>query len=166
MNNANANRFILARAACLLVNAYRDCITEYRALLPLDLSISKDAPDTFAKLQAGAASGQLVVSPEHSETAIYGAAGNITFRVFHDYGHILYGKEFVTEQECELARIQWVDLKVHLPAEWHDICHVVYFADTCEQSKYEARTGQFPADQRAFVLEILNEYLTDTHMAA
>ncbi|AUV61712.1 hypothetical protein HOS76_gp18 [Pseudomonas phage Henninger] len=165
MNN-NASKFILARAACLLVNAYRECITEYRALLPLALSISKDAPDTFAKLQAGAASGQLVVSPEHSETAIYGGAGNITFRVFHDYGHLLYGKEFETSQECELARIQWVDLKVHLPVEWHDICHVVYFADTCKQSEYEASTGHFPKDQRAFVLEILNDYLSNVHMVA
>ncbi|WYW04449.1 hypothetical protein Mudajogi_00004 [Pseudomonas phage vB_PpuP-Mudajogi] len=163
--NTNANRFILARAACLLVNAYTQCIAEYRQLMPLALSISKDAPDTFAKLQAGAASGQLVVSPEHSETSIYGVAGNITFRVFHDYGHLVYGKEFETAQEVELARIQWHDLKVYIPTEWVGICHTVYFADTAEQSKYESETGKFPDDQRSFVLGFLNEFL-ETRNAA
>ncbi|CUR50714.1 hypothetical protein SHL_00024 [Pseudomonas phage shl2] len=155
----NANRFILARAACLLVDAYRKCITEYQTVMPLALGISKDAPDTFAKLKAEAAGGKLVVSPEFSETAIYGVAGNITFRVFHDYGHLIYDKEFETAQECELARIQWLDLKAHIPAEWVSVCHAVYFADTCEQSLFEASTGAFPSDQRAFVLDHLANHL-------
>ncbi|WYW04351.1 hypothetical protein Kurepalu2_00004 [Pseudomonas phage vB_PpuP-Kurepalu-2] len=157
MNALQQNRFILARAACLLVSAYIATIQEYREILPLNLRISKDAPDTFDKLKAGRDAGELVVSPEFSETAIYGGGGNISFRVFHDYGHLIYDKAFTTEQEVELARIQWADLKKHLPEGWHDICHTVYFADTVEQSLYEARTGQFPVDQKAFVL---------SHMAA
>lgn len=155
----NATRFILARAAALLVEAYKATIAEYQTVLPLALGISKDAPDTFEKLKECAAQGQLVVSPEFSESAIYGVSGNITFRVFHDYGHLLYSKDFVTHEEVELAQIQWRDLKAHLPADWHNICHAVYMADTVEQSLYEARTGQFPEDQKSFVLAHLDRQL-------
>ncbi len=157
--NTNANRFILARAACLLVEAYKKLITEYQLIMPLDLGVSKEAPDSFAKLKAEAAEGRLLVSPEFSETAIYGTSGNITFRVFHDYGHLIYGKEFTTADECELARIQWADIKPCIPPEWVSVCHAVYFADTCEQSLFEASTGSFPSDQRAFVLNHLANHL-------
>lgn len=154
----NQLKFILARSACLLVEAYTKCIAEYRTILPLDGRIGLDAPSTFEALKADAREGFLKVSTEHNSSSIYGASGNLTFRTFHDYGHLLYGRQFTTEDEVALARFQWQDLKVYLPAEWVDVCHCVYMADTVEQSLYEAETGEFPTDQKRFVLGFLADH--------
>lgn len=150
-------QFILARAACLLVEAYSKCITEYQTVFPkpLDLSFDVDAPNTHEALLAGFKEGKLRVSTEHNESSIYGYSGNITFRIFHDMGHLLYGAAFTTEQEVSLAQTQWKDLERYLPKEWVSVCYVVYRADTVEQSLYEAHYGTFPADQKAFVREHL-----------
>ena len=162
---ANQNVFILARAAALLVEAYKECITEYQSVLPLDLRIGHDAPDNYNALKAQASQGVLKVSTAFNTTSIYGGSGNLTFRIFHDYGHLLYDAEFTTEQEVSLANTQWLDLKRYLPAEWVNVCHVVYLADTVEQSKYEAATGQFPEDQKGFVLGFLQAHF-DKEFAA
>lgn len=155
---SNQSRFILAHAAQLLVLAYKECITEYQQVLPLKLSIGHDAPDSYAALKSQAAQGNLKVSTEHNATSIYGAAGNLTFRIFHDYGHLLYDAEFTTEQEVSLAQTQWRDLVRYIPQEWQGVCYVVYRADTVEQSEFEAKTGEFPADQKGFVMGFLKEY--------
>lgn len=152
------NRFILAQAAAHLVEAYKTCIAEYQTVLPLNLSIGHDAPDNFNALKSQAAMGFLKVSTAHNATSIYGAAGNLTFRVFHDYGHLLYDAEFTTEQEVSLALTQWRDLVRYIPQEWQGVCYVVYRADTVEQSEFEAKTGEFPADQKGFVMGFLKEY--------
>ncbi|UAV89409.1 hypothetical protein JOR_5 [Pseudomonas phage JOR] len=151
-------QFILARAACLLVTAYTQTITEYRQLLPLDGRIGTDAPSTFEGLKADARNGFLCVSTEHNQSSIYGGSGNLTFRTFHDYGHLLYNKAFTLVDEVELARIQWNDLKVYIPTEWLDVCKCVYFADTEQQSLYEAENGDFPTDQKRFVLGFLQDH--------
>lgn len=145
-------KFILARSAALLVDAYLKTLVEYRAIMPLDGRVGLDAPSTFEALKADAAQGFLKVSTEFNATSIYGAAGNLTFRTFHDYGHLLYNKAFTTQDELDLALVQWFDLKKHIPLGWHGVCHCVYFADTAQQSLYEAEHGEFPQDQHAFVL--------------
>lgn len=155
---SNQSRFILAHAAQLLVLAYKECIAEYQQVLPLKLSIGHDAPDSYAALKSQAAQGNLKVSTEHNATSIYGASGNLTFRIFHDYGHLLYDAEFTTDQEVLLAQTQWQDLKRYIPAEWLHVCHEVYALDTIEQSLLEQRTGSFPVDQKAFVLAGLERY--------
>lgn len=152
------NAFILAQAASHLVTAYKASIAEYQTVLPLNLSIGHDAPDNFNALKSQAACGFLKVSTEHNATSIYGAAGNLTFRVFHDYGHLLYDAEFTTEQEVSLALTQWRDLVRYIPQEWQGVCYVVYRADTVEQSAFEAKTGEFPEDQKGFVMGFLKEY--------
>lgn len=159
MNTTNQSRFILARAAALLVEAYKLQITEYQKLLPLKTGIHHDAPSSYEQLKADAMEGRLNVSPAFNTTSIYGAAGNIAFRVFHDYGHLLYGCRFTTPEEIMLAKGQWLDIKHHIPAEWQAVCKVVYLADTVEQSAFEAQTGHFPHDQKAFVLEALVMYM-------
>lgn len=153
------SKFLLAAIAAKLVEAYKMQIAEYQTVYPLALGVADDAPCTYEALKTEAALGQLRVSSEFSQTAIYGLSGNVTFRVMHDYGHLLYDAEFTLEQECSLARTQWLDLKRYIDPEWRDICHVVYLADTVEQSKHEAATGAFPEDQRAFVLGHLNVWL-------
>lgn len=153
------SKFLLSAVAAKLVAAYTQCIAEYRQVMPLATGISNDAPDTFEKLKAEAAKGRLVVTTEFSDTAIYGISGNVTFRVFHDYGHLLYNKEFTTADEMDLAATQWRDLVKYIEPEWQGICRVVYFADTYEQSFFESIHGKFPEDQRRFVLGHLNAWL-------
>lgn len=159
MNITNQSRFILARAAHLLVEAYKLQIAEYQTVMPLALSISHDAPDNYSRLKADAMEGKLVVSTLHNTSSIYGASGNLTFRIFHDYGHLLYDAQFETGQEILLAKTQWLDVKRYIPNEWLDVCKTVYMADTVLQSMFEAKTGNFPKDQRAFVLEALVDYM-------
>lgn len=159
ITQSNASRFILAQAASHLVTAYRLAIQEYRSILPLDLRVSDDAPESFEELKTNARAGFLAVTPAHSETAIYGASGNATFRIFHDYGHLLYGRHFTTEDEVKLAMFQWGDIKDYIAPEWLSICHCVYFADTLEQTRYESTHGHFPANQKEFVLGFLASFL-------
>jgi hypothetical protein len=153
------SKFLLAAIAATLVDAYKRQIAEYQTVMPLALGVADDAPKSYKALKAEAAQGLLRVSSEFSQTAIYGLSGNVTFRVMHDYGHLLYDAEFTLEQECSLARTQWLDLRRWIEPEWREICSVVYFADTVEQSKHEDATGSFPEDQRAFVLGHLNAWL-------
>lgn len=153
------SKFLLAAIAAKLVEAYKMQIAEYQTVMPLALGVSDEAPDNYEALKAEAKQGKLRVSSEFSDTAIYGLAGNVTFRVFHDYGHLLYDAEFTTEQEESLARTQWLDVQRYIDPAWRDLCKVVYLADTVEQSLFEARTGHFPVDQKAFVLGHLNAHL-------
>lgn len=161
---AHSNELILSQAASHLVDAYKACIAAYETVLPLELHIAPDAPESFEALQAEARNGCLRVTEAFSNTSIYGIAGNVTFRIFHDYGHILLGKKFTTQEEIELAQIQWGDLKQFLSKDWIKICEVVYFADTLEQSRFEAETGNFPANQKTFVMNFLNNYLEAWHV--
>lgn len=151
--------FTLNAAAAKLVEAYKKAITHYQTIMPLALSISADAPSDYSALQSDAASGKLAVTEAFSETAIYGKAGNVTFRIFHDYGHLIYKKEFTTSQEVELALMQWNDIAGHIEGEWRTVCYKVYIADTVEQSRHESIHGEFPKDQKAFVAKILKNGL-------
>jgi hypothetical protein len=155
----STDKLILSQAAAHLVDAYKLVIQEYESILPLDLRISVDAPSSYAGLKANARQGILSVTSAHSDTSIYGVAGNVTFRTFHDYGHLLYARQFIVDDEIFLAQTQWLDLKKYIPAEWVSVCHVVYFADTCEQSRFEAKTGAFPVDQKTFCLGFLVDFL-------
>ena len=155
------SKFLLAAIAEKLVAAYKAQIEEYQTLgaKPLELGISDNAPSTYEALCEEAKQGKLTVTTEFSNTAIYGIAGNVTFRVFHDFGHLIYNKEFTTNDEVELATMQWQDIKFRIEPEWQQICAVVYYADTVYQSRYEAEHGKFPDDQKAFVLAKLEAYL-------
>ncbi|QNJ57304.1 hypothetical protein Stalingrad_3 [Pseudomonas phage Stalingrad] len=148
------NQIILAIAARKLVEAYATQIQEYRQVLEFpSLSISADAPCTYEQLKLEYQRDHVLrVTEAFSDSAIYGISGNVTFRIFHDMGHLLYDAEFTTEQEVSLAKTQWLDIKRHIEPGWQNICEVVYMADTVEQSLYEARTGKFPEDQKGFVL--------------
>ena len=161
------NAFILARAAALLVEAYTKLIPEYVQLLGIkDLQVGPDAPNTFEALQADFIQyGRLKVFTEFNATSIYGAAGNLTFRIMHDLGHLLYDAKFTTNDEILLAQTQWKDLERYIPKEWVIVCREVYTADTIEQSLYENRTGEFPADQKGFVMGFLARYFATQWVA-
>lgn len=155
------SKFLLAAIAEKLVAAYKAQIEEYQTLgaKPLELGISDSAPSTFEALCEEAKQGKLTVTTEFSNTAIYGIAGNVTFRVFHDFGHLIYNKEFTTRDEVALAKLQWQDIRIRIEPEWRELANVVYTADTVAQSQYEAEHGKFPEDQKAFVLDRLDSYL-------
>ena len=157
----HGSKFLLAAIAEKLVAAYKAQIAEYQTLgaKPLELGISDSAPSTFEALCEEAKQGRLTVTTEHSKTAIYGLSGNVTFRVFHDCGHLLYNKEFTTDDEVDLATMQWQDIKHRIDPEWRELASMVYYANTVYQSRYEAEHGEFPKDQKAFVLDKLNAYL-------
>ncbi len=152
------NKYVLSAAANHLVAAYKQAIAEYREILAVEVGVSPDSPETFEALKAQAESGCVTVSLAHSDKAIYGRDGNATFRVFHDLGHLIYDKKFTTEDEVALANIQWLDIKNFIDPAMQGVCKVVYFADTVEQSLFCDRTGDFPVDQKAFVLEFLNKH--------
>lgn len=159
--SSSSNALILRQAASHLVEAYRILIQEYESILPLALHVDSNAPETYEGLCANMRNGSLSVTEAFSETSIYGKSGNVTFRIFHDYGHLLYARKFTTSEEIDLAQLQWSDIKPCIPAEWLPLCHVVYFADTVEQSRFESLHGAFPSDQRAFVQSFLNQYLAN-----
>lgn len=158
MNASKQNRFILSAAAHHLVEAYRKTIAEYQTVMPLALGIAADAPDSYEALVFEGKQGMLRVSTEFNSTSIYGAAGNLTFRTMHDYGHLIYAKQFTPEDETALAHLQWADLKAYLRPEWVSVCHQVYFTDTVGQLVFESINGHFLEDQKAFALEALNNF--------
>lgn len=153
--DSNQLPIMIRAAARHLVDGYKACITEYHAQRPLELRVDREAPETYAALCLDAENGVLRVTDAHSATSIYGVAGNITFRVFHDYGHLIYERRFVTRDEIALAIHQWSELAPRIPQEWREFCRLVYLADTVCQSVYQERTGEFPADQRKFVLDVV-----------
>lgn len=150
---------VLSSAASHLVTGYKHVIASFYAKRPLILGISKDSPDTYEALIANADAGVLSVSPEFSDYAIYGKSGNATFRIFHDYGHILYGMKFTLQDEIALADILWAELEKVIQPEMREVCRVVYMADTKEQSLFCDQTGDFPVDQKTFVKKFLVEWL-------
>lgn len=154
--------FLLAAIAEKLVSAYKAQTAEYQTLFPkpLALGISPDAPATYHDLMDQAKCGKLLVTTEYSSTAIYGLSGNVSFRIFHDLGHILYLRDFSTVEEIELAHKQWRDIEQRIAPEWRELCQVVYLSDTVGQSRYEKTYGKFPDDQRAFLLAELGQYLS------
>lgn len=153
------NQIILAIAARKLVDAYATQIQEYHQVLEFPaLSISADAPFTYEQLKLEyQRDHKLRVTEAFPQSAIYGVAGNITFRIFHDMGHLLYDADFTTGEEVSLATTQWLDIKRHIEPGWEAICREVYMADTVEQSLYEQKHGIFPVDQKGFVLAKLTE---------
>lgn len=97
----------------------------------------------------------LIVSAAHSDTSIYGLAGNLLFRAAHDLAHMKYGLGFTVEEELRLAEIHWLSLRVYVPAECIPMAHAIYMADTSAQSLYYKKHGHFPKDQTKFVLGVL-----------
>lgn len=145
----------LRAAAAHLVTAYKLVSAEYLKRMPLDVQVVKSLGNqcSYSTLVSDAnLSGKLRISCEFSETSIYGVSGNVSFRTMHDLGHICHGLTFSLVDEVSLALHQWQFIAPHLPHEWRDVCHNVYLADTVQQSLYDARHGEFPKDQTAFVL--------------
>lgn len=108
-------------------------------------------------LQAVKASQVLKVSGLHDST-LYERDGNAWFRTVHDMVHLLYELGFTPAAELRVHDELWSFITT--AAGWHSlsgrqalIAEAVYWADTTAQTLYEKRTGKFPVDQGAFVIQ-------------
>lgn len=108
--------------------------------------------------------GQLWVSSDFSDQTIYPEpSDNHWFRFVHDMGHLLYDCGFDSEGEAKLHPLLWQWLATvpgfhSLTPQEQRWCWAVYMADTQGQSDYFDEHGEFPEDQRAFVITKAKEY--------
>jgi hypothetical protein len=106
------------------------------------------APSTFEALKEQS-TGSPVVWSGASDATIYGAASvNHAFRAWHDSLHLKLNAPFNMHGErivaLEQARLIGSDTYGHL-----------IIAEVIGQAEHYALTGQFPTDQKAFVIEYL-----------
>jgi len=99
----------------------------------------------------------IVVSREGSDKTIYGNSYiNILARVWHDYIHLKYYKEFTEEDELFVAKIQRGEMFNTLMLLGADRTIAknasdILFADIYEQVKYYYKHGKFVDDQLNFI---------------
>lgn len=154
--------------ARILLEGYRILLEQYRTtpvfkdVAFLTVPTQAEAPQSLGELRQSVAAGTLPVALEHGDTSIYGSAvANATFRMMHDAGHVIYGKEMTYYDEVVLACLQWEDLYpvfrdlgANNDLLWQ--LERLYLADTVGQSHYCHRAGGFPKDQRRFVRTLLD----------
>lgn len=135
--SASLDRYIRARVSELASRGWWWAVTD-------------DAPETYAELRARFERyGYIPISGASSQTSIYGSPStNVLFRVWHDYLHIVYRQDFSVAGEMEIARR-------HVDELSHPRDKALIWADTAGQVEYYRRFGEFPTDQRAFVLDYL-----------
>ncbi len=125
---------------------------------PVGWDIMEDPPASLAGITAHwRATGRLAIYSGHSDRTIYGAEGtNLAFRAWHDWTHIVHQCEFtaagefrVCEYQCELIRT------LYIPSARTDYWCRIIDAEINGQGAHKAEFGQFPEDQRAFVVDYL-----------
>lgn len=154
-------------AASLLVDAFKKVTADYLRKIdaqrgePMDVRISDGefvAPEDYETLCDDFAVGLLVISSDHNDTSVYGAAGNIAFRTMHDLGHLVHGLTFSLADEVSLAMVQWPMIRKYIhKTEFVEVCRDIFMADTVMMSLYHERFGNFPEDQSAFIQQALAE---------
>lgn len=128
-----------------------------------DYRACSDAPDTWLALQTWYSDTypgtycdemSIPVWDGASEQTIYSTpAGNYSFRAWHDTLHLLLHLPFEYEAEKQLGDIHRATLQRFGCSV--GACAAIWF-DTAGQTEYEAKYGEFPTDQRAFVEACLN----------
>jgi len=136
---------------------------------PRGWNVSANAPSSLAELKRRAKrDGRITVSSLHSDLTIYGDPEiNYAARAWHDACHILADAAFDDAGERAVCELQKRQLRaVYGEASSRLFCAVVD-AEIIGQLDYKAANGEFPRDQRTFVLERMawniprNEYLGD-----
>lgn len=116
-------------------------------LAPTRYQASAVAPDDYVTLQTRTEhDGILTVWNGASTEAIYGPAGNVAFRAWHDSLHLRHTLTFSASDEYHVADIQ--------AAQSGRLGRYIY-ADTAGQVAYYERWGRFPTRQIAYVLAFL-----------
>lgn len=136
-----------------------------RAIIDIapDHIATANAPDTWAKLQdwyrdeRGGIYGDEHALPvwngASDETIYCSPQGNYSFRAWHDMTHILLHFSFCLADELSISAIHFATMQrrgLSLVA-----CAALYF-DTAGQSFYQDIHGEFPVNQRAFVVHCLD----------
>lgn len=115
-----------------------------------------DAPATFAEIMA--TRGRLVrpVWDGASEASIYGAPEiNHAFRAWHDACHVAGQFGFDLGGEKQTCEMQVKQFYCVFPSAPSDVAALLC-AEIIGQAEYFAEFGEFPEDQRAFVVDYLN----------
>lgn len=138
-----------------LVKAYEAVASDLLLTLKLTPCKVDSAPNTYEALLDATRRGELPYSDENASTAIYPGNGNDWFRIMHDCGHVAFQLDFSLPSEVQLAHVMWPLLSKYIPRGGQVDCYEVYLADTVGQSLYCEKFGEFPKDQRAFVVDWL-----------
>lgn len=119
---------------------------------------SSEAPDTFEELKEDyEGTGLVWVSNEHSDMTIYGDPKvNVAQRVVHDWIHIAYDLDFSYWSELKVARIQKDMVKCGGAED-----ELLMWLDAGGQTMYREHWGEFPKNQREFVLHAQKHSLMD-----
>lgn len=122
---------------------------------------TNDAPSTFDALKAAYAHSKRTLAPlpvwsGGSENTIYASKeGNWAFRFWHDMTHCANGWGFSLSDEVKVAEQQAQAIAHEFGSD--SLEYRMFLADTVGQSLYTTMNGgTFPADQWAFVRDMLN----------
>lgn len=153
----------ILKAGRVLQAAYRLKLDEYQTdashpVFDTVLVADNGAPSTLAGLREVIKTGLLPVERSHCETSIYGVAGNLVFRGWHDSIHLAFDLGMCLADEIEVALIGWEEIRDTVRRALPGLTNFnfvkrVYFADTVGQSIYYNDNGCFVADQTKFVLD-------------
>lgn len=100
--------------------------------------------------------GVLPVWDVAADRSIYGVHGVVSFRFWHDMGHVEHGRSFLFEdevalqQEIQIGQMKRALSKQGLDFEVRDLALKLLWANTIGQLEYGRKFGGFPADQALF----------------
>lgn len=128
---------------------------------PRGWTVSRNAPSSLASLKARSKrDGIITVSSLHSERTIYGDPEvNIAARAWHDACHILANAGFDDAGERAVCALQQSQLATVYGDASSLLFRRIIEAEVVGQIEYKAQHGDFPVDQRGFVLDYLAKTL-------
>lgn len=126
------------------------------ALAPLGFEARAIAPATFAQvMECERSHGRVIVWEGASDGTIYSDPKvNHAFRAWHDACHIAGEHGFTLDGERATCERQIASLRIHFPRAPIFI-DTLLRAEVIGQAEHFARTGEFPADQAAFIADYL-----------
>lgn len=123
------------------------------------MKVSCCAPDTYDELGQqwyGCNGKSITVSSLHCENTIYTTPEvNHLFRFWHDWLHLQEMQDFTLSGELYIGAIHCRAVAAFYGAGSME--HKLMVADTIGQSTFEAVTGAFPDDQRAFAWRFVHQ---------
>ena len=126
-------------------------------LFPCGFDVGPDAPATLEALNAQFATGRHKVDNRRSDNTIFACPEtNWHFRAWHDWCHWKGQHAFTLEGESAVARMQIEHVRgLYGDGPTLDAFSQLILAEVVGQAAYYAASGEFPADQRAFVRAFL-----------
>lgn len=112
--------------------------------------------DLCASVKEAWETGYLPIWNVANDRSIYGPTGVISFRFWHDMGHVEHGKTFTFEdekalqEEIQIGQVTRSLDRQGLHFEVFDLALKMLWANTIGQLEYGIKFGGFPADQNRF----------------